>query len=45
MEKEKKTVIEQHALDEIPKSERKSWLSIALIFAHLSLYEKDTKIK
>lgn len=33
MEKEKKTVIEQNALDEIPKSERKSWLSIALIWA------------
>ena len=34
MEKEKKSgVVEQYALGEIPKSERKSWLSIALIWA------------
>jgi cytosine permease len=34
MEKEKKSgVVEQYALSEIPKSERKSWLSIALIWA------------
>lgn len=32
-EEKKSGVVEQHALDEIPKSERKSWFSIALIWA------------
>lgn len=33
VEEKKSGVVEQHALGEIPKSERKSWFSIALIWA------------